>query len=79
MFQTMTVPWTDERRPQVARMCHNGTYLGCATLNRSSTYWCVDGKVWLIVLHKRIVLLGDYTAYRNEVRRGVRAVSGVGA
>lgn len=64
------------RIDSVNRMCRlHGTYLGkpYAAGSPEITYHCVDGKVWL--LHpRRVVRLGDYADFCEEVRRGIRKI-----
>jgi len=76
MFIENTVDWSDPRRMSIVRMCHRGTPLGHAANEPCSKYFCVDGKVWLIVLGKRCVLLGQYADWCHEVRIGARLVAG---
>lgn len=67
--------FTDPVRVEnVRRMCFNGTYLGHVPVSRFRRYYCVDGKVWLVT-PSLAVRLGDYAAWADEVRRGIRLVA----
>lgn len=73
MFIENTVPWSDQRRRGIVRMCLRGSYIGRAANQSRSRYYCVDGKVWLVVIGQRCVLLGPYSEWCYEVRSGLRA------
>ena len=58
------------RMASVRGMCRNGTLIGCPAHNPATQYYVVDGKVWLVT-DERVVLLGSYADFMDEVRKGI--------